>query len=155
MQKAFVLLLFCGALQFACSSAAPTFHSQTPDIPAKFTIDVGEGGGFTGLWSGYSIVTGDTLLVWSGKSMGENPRYAGTLQHDTITALWSTISADHLIEKPSIDTSSNFTRTVVISANGAVHRFSWIPTSTPDTAIAAVSAFRDRCLRAIHQALNR
>ncbi len=154
MQTASVILILA-ITRLACSPAMPPTHSGTPDIPPKFKIAFGEGGGFSGAWSGYSITSGDSILEWSGPATKETAHFAGTLPHDSTKALWEAISAGRLLEQPSIVAPANYSRSLVITVDGIEHQYTWQPSSKPDTTVTKAAEFLDRCLHAVHQSLNR
>lgn len=144
------LLLFS---KLACSPSSST-HNEPVPLPADLQIVLGEGGGFSGLWSGYSIHAGDTVFEWKGRSFGENPVFAGTLPHDSISVLWQQAYELRLLDRPSKVVHANYVQALKISADGSEHMFTWEPMNSADSTTASAVAFRARCLGTIRNSLH-
>jgi hypothetical protein len=130
-------------------------HNNSTPVPADLKIVFGEGGGFSGLWSGYTILAGDTVFSWKGKSFGENPTFAGTLPHDSLESLWQVIQELQLLERPSNVIRANYVQALAVSAHGADHMFAWEPSMSADSTMASAIAIRTRCLSTISSSLHR
>ena len=153
LSRAILVLLFL-LLPIGCSPTSSSSRVAPPSVPSDLRIVIGEGGGITGLWSGYSILAGDTLLTWKGQSMGENPTFAGRFPHDTVLALWETIRGLHLLDQASHSIHANYIQVLSISVGGSEHGFSWEPSFAEDSTVAVARGFRTRCLRAVHASLG-
>ncbi len=147
----FSLLLLA---EFGCSSASSSKHAEATSLPADLRIIIGEGGGFSGLWSGYSIRASIPVFEWKGTSLGENPIFAGTLPHDSLSALWQAARDLHLLEQPSKAVHANYVQALAIATGGAEHLFQWEPSISPDGSTAPAVAFRARCLSTIRTSLH-
>ena len=147
-----VLLVFPS---ICCSPSSDSSRSDDSALPLNFKIEIAEGGGFTGMWNGFAILAGDSVLEWSGRPPEVHPMYAGQLSHDTTAALWRTIRDGHFMDIPPKANPGNYTRTLSITVGGPPHEFGWSPGTEADSVSSAILNFRTRCLQAIHQALGR
>jgi hypothetical protein len=138
-----------------CSPTSSSSRNESTPVPTDFKIVFGEGGGFSGLWSGYSIHADDTVYLWKGRSFGENPIFAGTLPHDSLESLWQVIQELQLLERPSNVIRANYVQALAVSADGSEHMFAWEPTMSADSTTAPAIAIRARCLSAIRSSLHR
>jgi hypothetical protein len=137
-----------------CSPNSSSMHNESFPLPTDLQIVFGEGGGFSGLWSGYSIHADDTVYEWKGRSFGENPVYAGTLLHDSLEALWHGVLELRLLEHQSSVIRANYVHALAVSADGSEHMFAWEPSMSTDSTAAPPIAFRARCLNAIRRSLH-
>jgi len=138
-----------------CTPTSDSTHNDSNSFPADLKIVFGEGGGFSGLWSGYAIHTGDTVFQWKGKSFGENPVFAGTLPHDSLEALWQVMRELRLLECPSNVIRANYVQALAVTADSSEHMFAWEPSMSADSTMASAIEFRARCLNAIRNSLQR
>lgn len=146
-----VLLVFPS---FCCSPSSDSSRADV-SLPSNFKIEVAEGGGFTGMWSGYSILPGDSILEWNGRPGEMHTTYAGRLPHDTTIALLHEVKAGHLLDvRPNV-VPGNYTHTLSIALDGSAHEFGWASGVEADNVSPVVVNFRSRCLSAIHKALGR
>lgn len=152
--RATIITLLLLSAQFGCAPMSPSTHNGSPAIPADLQIVLGEGGGFSGLWTGYSIQASDTVFEWKGKSFGENPVFAGMLPHDSLSVLWQLARGLRLSERPSNVVHANYVEALKIFVNGSEHMFTWEPSMSPDSTTASTAAYRARCLSTIRNSLH-
>lgn len=118
-------LLFVFGLTGCTNSSVQTETVIVP-IPADFRVVLGQGGGFAGLWSGYTILADGSVQAWSGPVQNENPEVIGMLPGDRMRALWRQILEADYFNQDSQETG-NMTAFMEITADSTVHRTSWIP----------------------------
>lgn len=138
----------------ACSSSSSTSKSELPKVPSDLRITIGSGGGFSGIWKGYTLLAGDSIMEWEGKSIGENPKYVGTLRRDTLAQLWQTVQDEHFLEQQSHTVAANFVQLFTVSAGGVEREFIWQPSTHSDTTGMGAKVFRTRCLATVREALE-
>ncbi len=89
-------------------------------------MTLGQGGGFAGLWSGFTIEADGSIVEWSGPVAESNTRPAGTLTPEQAAAVWrDVIQTDFFSQK--IDERGEMTAFLKIYADSIEHRVSWIP----------------------------
>jgi hypothetical protein len=111
-------------LLFSCSGP-PQSGSTTRGglVPKDFRMSVGEGGGFSGIWSGYTIQGGDSVYAWNGRGPESNPGFLGLIPPDSLLALWNVLSSTHLLDSSSVEGYSNYSRFLSIRASGIERSF--------------------------------
>ena len=118
------LLLVVGIT--GCANSAIQTDAAIATVPEDFSIVFGQGGGFTGLWNGFTIRANGSVLAWSGPIQNENSEVIGTLHSEQIQALWGQIKEADYFNQESRE-SGNMTTFMEITADSIVHRTSWIP----------------------------
>ena len=89
-------------------------------------IVFGEGGGFTGAWSGFTLHADGNVLHWQGKSAEAEPRSVGRLKLEEVAALWQEIGAQEFFALAEGE-PGNLTRFVRVTAAGRTHETRWVP----------------------------
>jgi hypothetical protein len=120
-------------------------------IPDDLTIVVGQGGGFTGLWQGYTIRADGSVLEWHGKAPEANSNLKGRITQQRLLSIWNQIEQQHFF---SIDAREygNMTITMRVTANQRTHEVSW-PGGTEQSALSAdLKALYDFCVDAARSA---
>ncbi len=140
----------------ACSPSHSTMNSTEgiPAVPPDLKIILGDGGGLAGTWNGFTVIAPDSILRWKGSEPGVNPAPAGVLDRDTLLTWWQFIRDQRIMQKPSIRKTANYLQALSFLTGGTRVDFVWSPSADNDSTIAAMAAFRARCLRAIRQSLN-
>ncbi len=129
-----LLLLSLGSGLVACGGANGT---RTMDaMPPDFSIVIGSGGGYSGMWEGHRIDADGAVTAWSGVAEREEARRVGSLSESHMASLWQRIHDDGLLDL-QISESGNLTTFIEMTANGSTRRLSWAtgsqaedPTST-------------------------
>ncbi len=144
------------ALLQACSPSRSTVSSSegVPAVPPDLKIVLGDGGGIAGMWNGYTVIAPDSILRWKGSEPGLNPAPAGVLDRDTVLAWWQFIRDQRIMQKPSIRKTANYLQGISILTGESRVDFVWPLSAANDSTIAAMAAFRARCLRTIRRSLN-
>lgn len=128
--------ILLGLLLGSCSTSGS--GSATAGIPADLRIMLGEGGGFSGLWSGFTLTSGDSVFRWTGRLPGDNLVAVGSVPHDSLLALWRSIDASSLLDSVSTETQANLVHLVAIRAQGRERSFTWAesaPAGPPSAAL--------------------
>ncbi|MGH7496739.1 MAG: hypothetical protein ACREOO_30680 [bacterium] len=124
------LLCSMGAALFllfsSCSKENKSAAQGADKLPSDFRLVFGEGGGFTGMWQGYTIDSSGAIYSWQGKLAGENPRSAGKLSATQIKALWQEIQKADLLGQ-ELNERGNMTSIMRVTANGVTKELAWIP----------------------------
>jgi hypothetical protein len=115
-------------LLLACSASRLDDISQEsgPLPPKDFHCEVGEGGGFTGLWNGYDVDSTGNVLSLSGRRPNELRTHRGSLSEGPFKALWRHIVESGVLTNPYTSSTGNMTRSLVVSANGRTVRLTWV-----------------------------
>lgn len=95
-------------------------------IPEDFNMVVGQGGGFAGLWKGYTIEADGTVKAWSGLIQNEKAEVVGKLDADQLQALWAQVQESDYFGQKSQEVG-NMTAFLEITADSTMHRTTWIP----------------------------
>ncbi len=110
-------------------------------VPADFRVAIAEGGGFTGLWQGYSVRADGSVEEWSGPAGRTATTHLGTLSAGAVGQLWNAFRADTLLQGHEFEESGDLTRTLEITADQQTLHHRWIPRSTPDGQAAALQTY--------------
>ena len=134
--------LFLLTLTFLACHSFDSTKSETSSLvspPHDFKLIIGEGGGFTGQWAGYTIDSTGAVLSWRGRIAEDDSKPSGRLGRNQIAELWGKIDNAHFFE---IDTSGsgNLTQLMIVTANGKTHRASW---AKQDATISKRSPIQD------------
>ena len=110
--------------------------------PEDFTIRFGQGGGFSGLWQGYTIRPDGTVWQWSGAVAGRDEEPAGQLSVAQMDALWQRVEASDFFDQDT-RVVGNMTAFIEVQAGGRTHRGSWIPRvlGDPETPLEQLYAY--------------
>ncbi|MGI9173752.1 MAG: hypothetical protein ACR2GR_00330 [Rhodothermales bacterium] len=136
------VLLLCSTAALGCRSASQTAsdavspdsasapRSALPDstlnVPPDFEMRFGEGGGFTGAWSGYTIRADGTVLAWKGLAAEQSQDSVGVLARQDLANLWQEVQALGFFEQ-TMDEPGNMTASIRIRADGQEHTVRWVP----------------------------
>jgi hypothetical protein len=113
-------------------------------MPTDFQLVIGEGGGFTGLWSGYAVDSIGTVSSWRGTSPDQNLKRTLKLARPQFDKLWQMIANAHFFDIDSTGTG-NMTITMQVTAGGKVHRTSWEKPAGNRPTLAPVQMLYDSC----------
>jgi hypothetical protein len=129
----------CGSSE----ATKPDLYSLT-SVPSDFQLVIGEGGGFTGQWSGYVVDSVGAVSSWRGTSPEQNVKRTTKLTRPQFDKLWQMIANAHFFD---IDTTGtgNMTVAMQVSAGGTVHRTSWAKPSGNRPRLAPVQMLYDSC----------
>jgi hypothetical protein len=149
MVHSLALRLGLSVLLFAAGSCSSSPSGDpVPASPPDFRLSVGEGGGFSGLWTGFTLTVGDSVFQWTGRLPGENRVYAGRLSSDSLRALWRDVDASGLLDSASADVQANLVHVLVLRAGGRERTISWgeVPGLNDASASAYTIARRARAM---------
>jgi hypothetical protein len=127
-----LLLIVLGLAAGACKDTEPSSVDGRGEpagpgpVPADFAVVLGQGGGFTGHWEGYTIQRDGTVLAWGGAKAGDNPEPVGTLEPGQVEALWTRVQEAGFFSEDQ-DERGNMTATLRITAGGEENSAYWIP----------------------------
>ena len=107
-----LILLFCTSLICSFFSCSTTFT-----YPKDLVIEIGSGGGFTGLWSGYSLLADGAVISWKGKKQGDNPKEYQKLNEEKVQKIWNLIESSKAFEI-KYQEPGNLSKSLRISAGG-------------------------------------
>lgn len=103
----------------------------TADIPPDLEVVTGQGGGFTGAWSGYRLEAGGAVERWtSTPGVDRTVEPVGALEAAAVAALWDRVEGEVL--SLEVDEPANLSRTLEVTADGATHRLTWEAFARPD-----------------------
>ncbi len=112
----------------ACSAGRTDDTSQEtgPLPPGDFHCEVGEGGGFTGLWNGFDVDSTGNVSRLSGRRPNELRTPQGSLPEGAFKALWRHIVESSILTNPYTPTTGNMTRSLIVTANRRTVRITWV-----------------------------
>lgn len=143
LEVAFLIL----TLSFlACQSSRSTQSESRSlvSVPRDFRLVIGEGGGFTGQWTGFTVDSSGAIFSWRGQMAEQSQKQYARFSSRRFNELWQKIADAHFFD---IDTSGtgNMTQFMIVSANGKVHRTSWAKASETDSPNTPVQCIYDSC----------
>ncbi len=131
--------LMVGLLSIAaCTSSRDT---ALQEIPSGFRVAIAEGGGFTGLWQGYTVHADGSVDEWSGSTGQTSTRQQTPLSPQTLRELWTTFYADSTLQHQSIAEAGDLTRTLEVTAGQDTFRYSWVPRPSAQGLAGALQAY--------------
>ena len=110
----------------ACSSAKNT-PDPLVDVPENFRVVFGQGGGFAGLWEGFTVQPDGSVLEWQGRYQEDGAKPSGQLDAEQIGLLWQCVE-EHDFFTQEQDDRGNMTGHIRIFANADTHQVFWRPT---------------------------
>jgi hypothetical protein len=105
--------------------------------------------------SGYTVAAAGDVFEWKGRAADQNLKRVGTLDPDSLEALWSAINTSKLLEKESVTANANYIVMFAITAEQSTKSFEWPVAAKADSTLAPIIKFRARCLEAVRAAINR
>lgn len=115
-------------------------------------IVLGEGGGFAGTWDGYTITGSGVVSRWSGKRARQGEVEIGTLDADTMCALWD--AAKSVTAPPIRDSVGSLVRFLSLMVQDSTREYAWSPRIGQSTSRTSYQEFYDRCMAAIQRSLT-
>lgn len=109
----------------ACSNAQQTMEPPVV-IPEDFRVVFGKGGGFAGLWEGFTVDANGQVLKWMGRYAEDKAQPAGSLGTAQVAELWAHLEA-HRFFALQADTRGNMTGVIEATAHADTHRVFWKP----------------------------
>jgi hypothetical protein len=139
----------------ACSKENKSSARSADKVPADFNLIFGDGGGFTGLWQGYTVDANGAIYSWQGKIAGENAKPAGKFSAKQMKSLWREIQKADLFTQ-ELDEHGNMTSIMRVTANGATKELAWIPQLGATTAAtSAPQELRKYCQTLVEKAVKK
>ncbi|MBF8294008.1 MAG: hypothetical protein HW389_553 [Bacteroidetes bacterium] len=140
------LALILGLFSFSCYSHDTTKSVSNSQVsaPIDFRLVIGEGGGFTGQWNGYTVDSLGTVFAWSGMMAEENPRRLTKLTHRLFNELWQNIEDARFFDVDASGTG-NITQLMIVSANGKLHSASWAKGTVAESSTSPVQRLYASC----------
>ena len=141
----------------SCTSSRPekTPATALDPVPGDLRIVIGEGGGIAGLMSGYTVDAAGDVFEWKGRAADQNLKRVGTLDPDTLEALWSAIRTSKLLEKESVTANANYIVMIAFTAEKSARSFEWPVAAKGDSTLAPIVKFRARCLEEVRAVIKR
>lgn len=126
MNKYFLLTMVAilGTLIYlSCSSL-----KSKKNYPEDLNISFGNGGGFTGIWKGWTVDSVGNVYSWMGKVQEENARRIGFTDNKVMETLWKEIKEGNLMNI-KYQEPGNISKYIKIKANGKINTILWNPYS--------------------------
>ncbi len=150
---AIIVLCALGVLAGSCARCDLDSAGKTDEGKnAMLRIVLGEGGGFAGTWDGYTITGSGSVYRWSGKGAGDNEVEIGTLDADTMCALWD--EAKVLKTVPPTDSAGSLVRFLSLTVQDTAFKYTWRPQLGQRLSRTLYQTFYDRCIAAIQRSLT-
>ncbi len=149
-----IITLFIPLLLIGCASstAGRADRGETGNVPSDLVIEFGEGGGVTGLWSGFTLQADGNVEEWSGRAAGENRTQKGRLSSSAVKEIWERLQKLELLTLSLPPTRGNMTRILTVRAQGSLREFVWAPGT--EGAHTRLEEFNRLCARLIQQELS-
>ena len=122
--------------------------------PSDLQIMVGQGGGFAGRMTGYTIGADGSVVEWEGKYPGENKRADAPADKERAAALWQQAVEANILETSQQEVG-NMTWFVNVRADGQTRRVSWSEWPEDRTTLSDAQAFYNACVEAARAALTK
>lgn len=140
------------ALLLAIPACRSSDRGAAASPPEDFALTFGEGGGFTGQWSGQTVRPDGVVLRWQGRAAEENGMPAGSLTDERRRALWSELQQLDFADAAAANRpKGDLIRFLKVTANGQTRTITWTPQMAPPgeaPARAPLAEFYERCLEA-------
>lgn len=121
-------------------------------IPEDLQVTFGSGGGFTGMWRGFTISSDGTLYSWEGRAPGENQKAVGKVSAVQLDQLWQRIRQANFFDQ-EIDQAGNMTTIFRVRANRQEHRVAWPLGNASKTRVSdSLRQLHDFCQQLVEQA---
>ncbi len=92
--------------------------------PDDFAMAFGKGGGFAGLWQGYTIAADGTVAQWEGRIAPDSLAPTGSLSTAQVDSLWQRVNALDFFSLENQGTG-NMTGYIEVAAQGQTHVVRW------------------------------
>lgn len=141
-------------LAFTCSKTNKQSTENGQEVPADLRIQFGEGGGFAGMWQGYTIEADGTVLSWQGRAVGEKSEVIGKISKDELQALWREVQSANFFSQ-SLSETGNMTAIFRVTANDEQHEVSWAATGAQaQPQAASMQQLQARCREIVESLKN-
>jgi len=151
--KTLLLLCVVAIVPVACTPGDQDFTGQTAEgKKAMMRIVLGEGGGITGTWEGYTITGDGAVYAWKGGGARENELEIGLLPADTVGVFWDVMK--ELSTVPPVVSSGSLVRFLSVTMQDSTLTYSWKPQLGTKTTKAAYQELFDRCNAAIGRSMK-
>ena len=141
------------AAGISCSKTNKQASSFAQEVPDDFSIQFGEGGGFTGMWQGYTIKANGDILSWQGRTYGENPESVGTLSQEDVQTIWREVQQASFFSQ-TLSETGNMTAIMRVTANDKRHEVSWAATAAQAQQAVALINLREQCRKMVEKATD-
>lgn len=149
----FTRLIVIAALAL-CVAGSGCKHSQKAmAVPDDLQITIGQGGGFAGRMTGYTIAADGSIVQWEGKYPGENKRGEAPADEKRAATLWSQATEAGLLTSSEQEVG-NMTWFVSVTADGESRRASWASWPDTGTTMSEAQEFYRACLEVASAAVN-
>jgi hypothetical protein len=152
--KSLLSMLMLAGLHVGCAPCALDSVAHTEqERRAVFSIVLGEGGGITGTWEGYTIAGNGAVAFWKGRGARENEREAGRLPADTMGVLWD--AARMLAVHPATDSTGSLVRYLSVTTGDTTRTYTWKPRLGVGQLPSAYQKYYERCSAAIRTSMTK
>jgi hypothetical protein len=94
------------------------------DFPKDLTVELGSGGGATGMWTGFSLDGNGQVNSWSGKTQGAEPKDYQEISKKKIQSIWDRFN-EAKVSELKLNEPGNMSKYLKITANGRQNIFIW------------------------------
>ncbi len=123
------------------------------EIPEDFRIVFGNGGGFAGLWEGFTVESNGQVLRWLGRYAEDKAQPAGSLGTAQVAELWMCLE-NHQFFVTESDVRGNMTGIIEATAHADTHRVFWKPIpSSAKVPLAPLDSLYGQLRRIVQSAL--
>ena len=132
------------------SSAIAPSNSEAMPVPEDFRLVCGQGGGFTGLWDGFTVQADGQVFSWSGRMAEENLTPAGKLDSEKVNALSSRLEQLGFFSM-RLEEYGNMTAIIDLTSGGQQHRVSWPPKIGGLDTFTPIDSFYVECISTLRE----
>ena len=121
MKKISVFLILAVFFVLNCSSSD---LKKENGISSDFNVIFGSGGGFTGLYNGYTIKNDGSVFKWGGKLVEEDAEKIGNISAEERNTVAEKIREIDFFNI-NFDKIGNMNKIIVITEQGKKHKVNW------------------------------
>ena len=92
--------------------------------PKDLTVEIGSGGGATGMWTGYSLGEKGRVTSWCGKTQGANPVEYKEISKRKIQSIWNRIN-EAKVSELKLQEPGNMSKYLKLFADGKQNILLW------------------------------
>lgn len=122
-----------------CKSNEGVVGEEGGDSPA-FELVVGEGGGFTGRYEGFSVSRDGALWSWEGRYAEDGPERLRALDEQERRAIWRMLQEGDFFEM-NLTERTNYSMFIRVSTQDTSRQLMWMPDEGDEAKVPAQNLY--------------